>query len=248
MPHLHKSLITTFLIILNATFFIPSQSQTPEQKRINDKLILALNSHNNKYLKDLVSEKIYLNLINKKANFKKRFPNAKWFLDPDGDNQNGKHSFNILVTGKREINNLSFILKSQQKIILETYKNKIINYNIIDNYSVMKSLESPLNIKIIIPEYVLTGTRYDIDIILEEPIAENFLAGGLIQTSNKNINNLKNPSINLSPLSSGGLFKSVQAPQKPGKQTISAIMIHTKGIIAITKSVNILSKREEISL
>ena len=45
--------------------------------------------------------------------------------------------------------------------------------------------------------------------------------------------------IDLYPLGSGGLFKSVQAPLTPGKQILVALITHPKGIISITKIVQV---------
>ena len=47
-------------------------------------------------------------------------------------------------------------------------------------------------------------------------------------------------------MSSGGLFKSVKAPQSPGIQRWSALLAHPKGIISVTKMVKVVSNKEKL--
>lgn len=244
MHHLLKSPITLYLIILNAIFFIPAQAQNLDQRKIN----LLLNSEVRVDSQDIFSEKVYLDLINKKTDFIKYFPNAKWKVKTRRKNPNGRDYLDVFISGQRKINHLILTLESKQRLLITLSKNKIINYKTIDEYSILKSLDNPLKVDIVVPDLILTGTRYDVDIILEEPLGDNFLAGGLINTDSKDITIIKNPYINLMPLNSGGLFKSVQAPLKPGKQTIAALLVHPKGIIAVTKTINIVSDSNQIPL
>ena len=50
---------------------------------------------------------------------------------------------------------------------------------------------------------------------------------------------LSNDLFGIKPTQSGGLFKYIQAPLKPGSQTISAIITHPKGIYSITKKIKV---------
>lgn len=247
MTHLIKSILSTLLILINATYWTPAKAKDIEITKINKKLEFALNSNNNKYLKNIFSEKIYLDLITEKTKFLKRFSNVKWIVEPAKTSTNKKNIFDIYINGERNIDNLRLTFESRQKLLIERKKDKIISYSIIDEYSTLKSLNSTLEVDIISPKYVLTGTRYDMDIILKEPLGDNFLAGGLITTTNKKNNkNIKTPFINLVPLGSGGLFKSIQAPLEKGKQNVTALLVHPKGIISITKVVNIVSEKNKI--
>ena len=84
--------------------------------------------------------------------------------------------------------------------------------------------------------------------ILIEPLESTILAGGLISLSQNQINDQLSPSIDLEPLASGGLFKSVKAPLQPGVQNWAAIIAHPKGLISITKMVRIVNTAEQITL
>ena len=89
------------------------------------------------------------------------------------------------------------------------------------------------------PETVLTGTKYDIDIILSEPLGDVIIAGGIISHQDESY---FKQEINIKPLASGGIFKTTRASSKPNRQLWSGIIAHPKGTISFTKSVEIIEK------
>ena len=100
----------------------------------------------------------------------------------------------------------------------------------------------PRKITITIPDVVLTGSNYDIDIIIEEPLKEAIIAGGLIS-----LNSNSNNNIELIPMESGGLFKSIRAPFKPGAQRLGALIAYPEGLISISKMVRIVSDPKDLT-
>ena len=70
------------------------------------------------------------------------------------------------------------------------------------------------------PDAVLTGSRYDIDLIVDEPLDQALVAAGLIDLTQQQVEDQLRPNLPLAPMGGGGLFKSVQAPadkvRKPG--------------------------------
>ena len=52
--------------------------------------------------------------------------------------------------------------------------------------------------------------------------------------------------IQLRPMGSGGIFKSVKAPLNPGQQRWAAIIAHPEGVISITKMVRIISNKADL--
>ena len=67
-----------------------------------------------------------------------------------------------------------------------------------------------------------------------------------IQMNNLKIDNKLSPNIELSPMGSGGLFKTVQAPLKPGKQKWAALIAHPDGLVSITKMVRVVSNKSDL--
>ena len=115
------------------------------------------------------------------------------------------------------------------------------------DYSILKSGNKMLNVTVQIPDRVLTGSIYDIDIILEEPLEDSIIAGGLIAINDSKLRtNNSHKDIELMPLGSGGIFKSARAPLNPGELRWAALIAHPQGLISITKKVKIVSSSSEL--
>ena len=115
-----------------------------------------------------------------------------------------------------------------------------INEGIIKNlFTTIRNDENKIDISFKIPDKVLTGSKYDIDIILNKPLEEVIIAGSI---KPHQVNSLFEQEISLEPLPSGGVFKMTRAPSKPGIQIWSGIIVHPDGIITFTKSVEIVDE------
>ena len=77
------------------------------------------------------------------------------------------------------------------------------------------------------------------DIILTEPLDNLIIAGGI--KSHQDESYFKQ-EISIEPLASGGIFKMTRAPSEPGTQVWSGIIVHPKGMISFTKSVEIVER------
>ena len=107
--------------------------------------------------------------------------------------------------------------------------------------SLLRSGERHLVVDVAIPDVVLTGSRYDIDLIVEEPLGQALVAGGLIDLTDEQLSAQKRPNLPLAPQAGGGLFKSVRAPQQPGSQTWALMLVHPDGVVTATKRVLVVS-------
>ena len=91
--------------------------------------------------------------------------------------------------------------------------------------------DNKIDISFKIPEKVLTGSKYDIDIILNKPLEEVIITGAI---KAHQVNSLFEQEILLEPLASGGIFKMTRAPSKPGIQIWSGIIAHPEGCLLYT--------------
>ena len=107
--------------------------------------------------------------------------------------------------------------------------------------SLLRSGERPLAVNVAIPDVVLTGSRYDVDLIVQEPLGQALVAGGLIDLTDEQLSAQMRPDLPLAPQAGGGLFKSVQAPQQPGSQTWAVMLVHPDGVVTATKRVRVVS-------
>ena len=196
-----------------------------------------LNQRNSNLMKELFLPKSFNQFNKQYLAFRKKYKDAKWSIQLLRNDQN-KSFLDINIRSKREINDQIYNLQTNQTVKLETYKNKIKGYEVIDEESILNSQNSPLIINIVSPKKVLTGEKYEMNLIIENPLDKSLTASGLIVLKNEN-KNISNDIFGIKPNQSGGLFKYIQAPLKPGSQTISAIITHPEGIYLITKKIKV---------
>jgi len=167
------------------------------------------------------------------------FPESKWKLKSLKSNIPNKNILRIKVSGEKIVNGEIHILESNFDYLFSILNGKI-NKGIIKNlFTTIRNDDKKIDISFKIPDKVLTGSKYDIDIILNKPLEEVIIAGAI---KPHQINSLFEQEILLEPLASGGIFKMTRAPSKPGIQIWSGIIAHPKGMITFTKSIDIVDK------
>ena len=213
-------------------------SKNIDNQLLINKLEEHLNQRDDDLLKELFMQKSF-NLFNKKyLDFRQKYKNTKWSIQPISNDQN-ESFIDIKIISTRKINDQIYDLHAKQTVKLETYKNKIKRYEVIDEESILNSQKSPLIIEIVSPEQVLTGEKYEMNLIIENPIDNAVTASEMIVLKNEDNKNISNDIFGIKPNQSGGLFKYIQAPLQPGSQTISAIIMHPEGIYLITKKIKV---------
>ena len=81
--------------------------------------------------------------------------------------------------------------------------------------------------------------KYEVNLVIENPLDNSLTASGMIVLKNEDNITISNDFFGIKPNQSGGLFKYIQAPLKPGSQIISAIITHPEGIYSITKKIKV---------
>lgn len=178
--------------------------------------------------------------------FSQRFSNARWALTAGERLPDGRLPVSVAVSGTTQKDGLMFSLQAQQQLALETQAGLITGQELLKAQSLLVNARGELPVTLLIPDAVLTGTRYDVDVVLDEPLGEALLAGGLTALTPAQVREQASPDIALEPLGGGGLFKSVQAPFKPGVQTWAAMLVHPDGVITVTKQVRVVSDRSQL--
>ena len=199
----------------------------------------ALNTRNLKLIKNIFKEDETFKIEKKFKAIIKEFPNSKWQIKRLSGGNSKEKLFSIKVNGKKIVNGEIFFLESNFKYLFSTQNDRIKNGNIKNLLTTIRNDQNKIDIIFKIPEKVLTGAKYDIDIILNEPLGDVIIAGGII--SHQDETYLKQ-EINIEPLVSGGIFKTTRASSKPTRQIWSGIISHPKGTVSFTKSVEIVEK------
>lgn len=237
---MRHSLITKLIgfLLLHPLLINCALSQNINNQLLSNQLEEILNERKDNLLKDVFSKQSFYKFNKQSLAFRNKYKDSKWSIKMTRNDQ--KNSIlDVKIKSTRTIGDQVYNLHTKQTVEIETYKNKIKNYKVIDEESILSSQESPLIVKIISPDKVLTGERYEINLIIEKPLDDSLTAGGMIILKNNEKMNLSNDLFSIIPNQSGGLFKYIQAPLEPGSQIISAIITHPKGIYSFTKKIKV---------
>ena len=167
------------------------------------------------------------------------FPDSKWKIKRLKSNIPNKDILQIKVSGKKKFNGEIHILESNFDYLFSIVNGKIDEGIIKNLFTTIRNDNKKIDISFKIPDRVLTGSKYDIDIILNKPLEEVIIAGAI---KPHQVNSFFEQEILLEPLASGGIFKITRAPSKPGIQIWSGIIAHPKGMITFTKSIDIVNE------
>ena len=168
------------------------------------------------------------------------FPNSKWKIKRLKSNIPDEDNLRIKVFGEKIVNGEEIhILESNFDYLFSIVNGKIDEGIIKNLFTTIRTDNNKIDIIFKIPDKVLTGSKYDIDIILNKPLEEVIIAGAI---KPHQVNSLFEQEILLEPLVSGGIFKMTRAPTKPGIQLWSGIIAHPLGMITFTKSINIVDQ------
>ncbi len=239
---LRVALVTIFILLFDPNSSIKAGDGIVENS--SSQFENTLNQKGNLKIDDIFAPPLTINFKEKYKLFKKKYPESKWLISRQGLLKDGREVLKVKIKGKVKSNGNNFAFNAEQMVVVRKDKNKVVSHEVINELSILKSEESDLIFSINIPDFALTGSRYDIDIILEDPLNDAILAGGLIELNRKEIDNHSTPRIPLEHMSGGGLFKSTKAPMEPGVQNWAALLAHRDGLIAITKQVRIVSEEE----
>ena len=237
MRHSLKTKLIGFLLLY------PLLINSALSKNINNQLLSnqleeILNERNDDLLKDLFLKQSLNKFKKQSLAFRNKYKDSKWSIKIIR-NDPSKSLLDIKIKSTRTIGEQIYNLHTIQSVKIETYKNKIKSYQVIYEESILNSQNSPLIVKIMSPDKVLTGKRYEINLIIESPLDNSLTASGMIVLKNNEKMNISNDFFGIKPNQSGGLFKYIQAPLEPGTQTISAIITHPEGIYSITKKIKV---------
>jgi len=167
------------------------------------------------------------------------FPESKWKIKKLKSNIPKKDILRIKVFGEKIVNGEIYILESKFDYLFSIVNGKLDEGIIKNLFTTIRNDEQKINISFKIPDKVLTGSKYDIDIILNKPLEEVIIAGAI---KPHQVNPLFEQEILLEPLASGGIFKMTRAPSEPGIQIWSGIIAHPEGMITFTKSIDIVDE------
>ena len=227
------SIIYIFFYLISSRFAICEDNF----KKIFQNIETALNQRNFASLEKYFDKNEKIDFKNKFFKLTKEFPDAKWKIIKSKSIDPNQHELEMRLYGSNNLNGKRFKLESRFNFVFYLEDGLIKQSNIQNNLTTIRNDDDQIDIKIYIPDKVLTGTKYDIDIILSQPLEDTIIAGGIQEYQEREF---LNQSIPLEPLATGGIFKVSRAPLIPGIQIWTGIIAHPSGLVSFTKTVNIV--------
>ena len=248
MVPLSRTFLVTALSGAAVISGLPALAVGGDDTDLSARLQQALNSDDRvQALSALMTPDQASTLIDRFRRFSMRFPETRWAVRPDQPLADGRSTVKLAVSGTRQQDGLSYSFKAKQRLALSTAGGLITAQEVLSDQSVLTSASKPLPISLMIPDTVLTGSRYDVDVVVDQPLGRALLAGGLTPVTAQQVLVQESPDVQLEPLGGGGLFKSVQAPFQPGVQTWAALLVHPDGVITVSKRVQVVDDREQLT-
>ena len=245
-PQLLGTLLAT--VALAGAGVAPALAAPPSPAQLQA-LESALNSSSDAALAGLLQAGPGLDpaqLENRRRLLRQQFPDARWQLRTGAQMRDGQPTVTLRVDGTRRLGGTTYRMEAEQQLALQSDGTRINGQTVLRERSLLRSGDKPLPVSLLIPDAVLTGQRYDVDVIFDDPLDGALAAGGITAITPQQQAAMVSPSMELGALGGGGLFKTVQAPQSPGSQTWAVLLVHPDGIVSATKRVRVVSDRKSL--
>ncbi|NJK49883.1 nuclear transport factor 2 family protein [Candidatus Gracilibacteria bacterium] len=143
------------------------------------------------------------------------------------------------VTGTGKQKKRAIQLKSTIKSRQYFQNQKLVRQEILSEKTEVTSGNKPPVVEIILPETVSVGEEFEFDVVVQEPLGNDLLAGVAIDEKVEGDRYLKPGAVNLELLQAGGLFKRAKAPAQPGNRWLSAILVRGDGMTMVTQRLRV---------
>ena len=224
-----------FFYLINSEFAI-GENQT---KYILSNLENALNDRDLKTINNYFEKAEGLKITNQFTNLIEDFPNSIWQITYKDSIKKDNDFFEVNLIGTKILDGKELILESNFDYYFAISNGKIKNGQIKNLLTIIRNDDEFIDFEINIPDTVLSGSNYHLDIIINTPLGDQIYAGALAPHQQ---NSIIEQNIFLEPLLAGGMFKVTRAPNKAGIQIWSGIIAHPKGLVTFTKTVEIVDK------
>ena len=139
------------------------------------------------------------------------------------------------ATADSQTPRLSATVKTRQTI----RDGEIVASTVLSEETEIKKGEAPPTVWVRLPETVRPGDTFNFDAIVQEPLADDILAGAAIDEPVTAQGYRAPGNWELETLSAGGLFKTGTAPDREGARWISAVLVSGDGTTIITRRLQV---------
>jgi hypothetical protein len=178
---------------------------------------------------------------------RERFPDLRWQVARGTPLNDGRPTLEITVRGSRQEGPTRYRMVANERVALQSHGDRFNGQDVIRESSLVRSGSKDLAVTLLVPDAVLTGQRYDLDVVIDEPLDGAVLAGAVAAVTPRQLAQSAMPELQLEALGGGGIFKTVQAPSDPGSQTWAVLLVHPDGIVTATKRVRVVADKAALA-
>jgi ketosteroid isomerase-like protein len=162
-------------------------------------------------------------------------------LEVKGENYNVQTKTQIKGTQGEGESKFELIANLQSTQVYQNKNNtwQVIRQDIISEKSLLTSGEKPPSVELRIPDTIGIGRQYALDAIVLEPVGVSLLLGAAIEETVNPANYVKEATIDLEALKSGGIFKIGQAPYSEGDRWISVVLVRENGVSITSQRIRV---------
>lgn len=148
------------------------------------------------------------------------------------------------LTGTQKVGDRTYKLTSELRAQQRLEGQKIVRQTILGERSEITSGEQPPTLQLTLPAQVKTGQEFAFDAIVQEPLGEDLLLGAALEEPIQPSGYLNPTTVDLEPLSAGGIFKLGRAPAKPDNRWISAVVVRHNGMTIVTQRLQVVDRTQ----
>ena len=146
----------------------------------------------------------------------------------------------ITIEGTELNQSRSLRLKSEIHAIQTWNNNQLVRQDIVTERNVVTTGQEPPTLTMNLPAEVQVNERFNLDVILNEPLEEDLVVGAIVDEPITIDGFLSPERPEFEPLLSGGMFKVGRAPAQPDNRWISAVVIRKGGMTSVTQRLRII--------
>lgn len=143
------------------------------------------------------------------------------------------------ITGVQNVNGRKARLNSTIRSRQYFAGQKLIRQEILTEQSQLSSGANPPQVEIVAPSTVKVGEKYNFDLIVDKPLGNRVLLGGVKEDKTAGNLYLNPTAVELEPLAAGGIYKQATAPLLPDSNWLSAVLVRGDGITTVVHRVNV---------
>ena len=112
----------------------------------------------------------------RRAALRERFPDLRWQVASGTPLNDGRPTLEITVRGSRQEGPTRYRMVANELVALQSHGDRFNGQDVIRESSLVRSGSKDLAVTLLVPDAVLTGQRYDLDVVVDEPLDGAVLA------------------------------------------------------------------------